>query len=505
LPLFAAGGLQLFPRRRAAPPREALPPARAYVILWFDTEDYILPQSDDAAKRLAAFLTEQGIRATFKLVGEKARALERRGRRDAIGALAQHEIGYHSDTHSQHPTVAEYEAGLDWEGGIEEFDRRERRGYDDVRRIFAQVPSCYGQPGASWAPQSYPALHEWGVRVYLDDGRQVGLNGEPFWYGGLLNLFNLRDGAKLRPNPDWSNLTEAKATFQDIYLRLIPQSGTGAGGVVSVYFHPCEFIHREFWDAVNFARGANPASQDWKLPAVKTPDESEKAFRYFQDLITYIKSFPRVEFITATQALQLFRDTAQRRVYSNDELSSFAAQVTPAVSYQLHDRYVLAASEVFYLLSTFVAQVVRRSAPEPILLEGTPYGPASPPPRLEAKLEVPWSQFARTAADVQDFLKKNSQVPSAVWFGSRAVPPESYLPALAQAATQLLAHAEPPESVSLVPGELTVARFVAEDSPELWDWIIFPPGFHAPELMKLAKLQAWTLKPARLEPTHGRK
>ncbi len=26
---------------------------RAYVILWFDTEDYILPASDDAAKRQA--------------------------------------------------------------------------------------------------------------------------------------------------------------------------------------------------------------------------------------------------------------------------------------------------------------------------------------------------------------------------------------------------------------------------------------------------------------------
>src|SRR4030042_1188091 len=72
-------------------------PGKVYVILWFDTEDYILPQSDDAAKRLAVFLTQQGIRATFKVVGEKARVLERRGRRDVIGALAQHEIGYHSN------------------------------------------------------------------------------------------------------------------------------------------------------------------------------------------------------------------------------------------------------------------------------------------------------------------------------------------------------------------------------------------------------------------------
>src|SRR2546426_12677859 len=44
------------------------------VILWFDTEDYLLPADDDATKRLAQMLTARGIRATFKLVGEKARA-----------------------------------------------------------------------------------------------------------------------------------------------------------------------------------------------------------------------------------------------------------------------------------------------------------------------------------------------------------------------------------------------------------------------------------------------
>ena len=67
-----------------------------FVVLWFDTEDYILPQDDDAAKRLAETLTGLGVRATFKVVGEKARVLESRGRSDVIGALKRHDIGYHS-------------------------------------------------------------------------------------------------------------------------------------------------------------------------------------------------------------------------------------------------------------------------------------------------------------------------------------------------------------------------------------------------------------------------
>src|ERR1700689_1412863 len=170
--------------------------------------------------RIADFLTKNGIRATFKVVGEKARVLERRQRTDVIAALCRQEIGYHSNTHSQQPTPAVYESALDWELGQEEFDRRERPGFDDVTRIFGRPPSCYGQPGVSWAPQAYPALKKWGVNVYLDDGPQVQLDGQPFWYGGLLNIFHIKAGQQLEPNNDWSNLETAKADFNTLYAEI---------------------------------------------------------------------------------------------------------------------------------------------------------------------------------------------------------------------------------------------------------------------------------------------
>src|SRR5690242_10926332 len=88
--------------------------SRVDVILWFDTEDYLLPADDDACRRLGEMLTQRHIRATFKVVGEKARVLERRGRRDVIAALQQHDIAYHANFHSVHPTPTEYlaECGL---------------------------------------------------------------------------------------------------------------------------------------------------------------------------------------------------------------------------------------------------------------------------------------------------------------------------------------------------------------------------------------------------------
>ncbi len=169
--------------------REGVAPV--YVVLWFDTEDYILPASDDAAKRIADFLTQEGLRATFKVVGEKARILERRQRMDVIAALERQEIGYHSNSHSQQPTVTENESVLDWESGQEEFDRSERSGFEDVSRIFGRPPTCYGQTGVSWAPQAYSALKKWSINVYLDDDEQFQLNSKPFWYDGLLNIFHI--------------------------------------------------------------------------------------------------------------------------------------------------------------------------------------------------------------------------------------------------------------------------------------------------------------------------
>src|SRR5580704_4444770 len=175
--LFTFGGSQLAADE---------PSARIFVILWFDTEDYILPASDDATLRLARFLTRELIRAVFKVVGERALSLERRGRTDVIEALKKHEIGFHSRWHSVQPTPALYMSTCGWDEGVEEFDRREKPGYDAVQRIFGQAPSCYGQPGSSWGPQSYGAMRKWGMPVYLDEAKQVGLNGKPFHYGGVL-------------------------------------------------------------------------------------------------------------------------------------------------------------------------------------------------------------------------------------------------------------------------------------------------------------------------------
>src|SRR3954452_2015206 len=204
-----------------------------YVVPWFDTEDYILPQDDDATRRLAEMLTTLGVRATFKIVGEKARVLEARNRTDVIAAVKRHDIGYHSNTHSQQPTIAVYLQNAGWEEGHAEFSRREAQGVKDIQRIFGVTPVAYGQPGSAWAPQAYPALREMGIKVYLDEADQVGLDDQPFYYGGMLNVFKMRSNLVRMPLEGGESLAQGKAAFNTVLASLRARGG----GTISIYYH----------------------------------------------------------------------------------------------------------------------------------------------------------------------------------------------------------------------------------------------------------------------------
>ena len=137
--------------------------------------------------------TKRGVQGTFKIVGEKAKVLEERGRDDVILALSKNDIAYHSTWHSVHPTPSEYSRDLGWQEGVSEFSRREGVGLETVRRIFGVSSSCYGQPGGSWTPQSYAALRSFGIPLYLDVTSHVNLNDRPFWYCGVLNILEMGD------------------------------------------------------------------------------------------------------------------------------------------------------------------------------------------------------------------------------------------------------------------------------------------------------------------------
>jgi hypothetical protein len=479
---------------RAAPPE-------VMVVLWFDTEDYLLPASDDAALRVAEILTARGVRATFKVVGEKARVLERRGRADVIAALGKHDIGYHSNYHSVHPTPAEYLADLGWHDGIAEFVRREGPGARDVMRIFG-VPglSCYGQPGSSWGPQAVAALGQIGVRSYVDEGSQVGLDDKPFFYAGALNVFNMGRNLTRMDLHEAGGLEKGRAEFQAAYDRLRAEGG----GLISIYYHPAEWVHQEFWDAVNFRRGKNPPREEWKQPPQRPRQETDAAYERFAQYVDFQRSLPGVKHVTAADLAALYRN---RIVDEGADLATIKyvaekiAQADGLVGI-VRDRSgrVISPAEQLSLVVGFLAGAIREQRVPVRVDVAALLGPSERPPATEVT-DLPWRAFRDTLLDVFDEVRARGQVPSRVFAGTKKIAPADFLRAAATVALAVAAGPGPPVFPTrvVIPNGTTIAteRHVAEDTPDLFGgWIIHPEGFRAPRIVEMAKLQAWTLKPA---------
>ncbi len=434
-----------------------------YWLLWFDTEDYVEPSADDAALRLATDLEKAGVRATFKIVGEKARTLEARERRDVIRALARHDIGYHANNHSIPPTPAIYLKPLGLLEGADEFFRREGQGVEDIRRIFGVAPSCYGQPGSSWGPQSNIALRRMGIPVYMDEGSQVGYRNQPFWYGGILYVFRLGPFNMRADLNDESKLAGAKGRFDEAVARLRQQGG----GVVHTYYHPTEFVATEFWDGVNFPRGRYTAPSDYKRPNLRTPESSERAYRILLDFVAHVKGTSGVRIITARELTQIFDNPLQ-------------PADTPEIRKQFRKAIDIngphsAADQLLALLG-FPPRYVD--------------GPAQRSDSTVESTQIPRELYNRGKQDAIDYIERHQRLPSHVWFGIERL-------SLADFAATVAGDAGG-QTVAVQRGKLEFETHIATDPRRSFDWAIHPQGFEAPELLELGRLQAWTLKPARL-------
>src|SRR4051812_10060753 len=367
-----------------------------YVILWFDTEDYLLPASDDAAKRLAELLTKRQVKATFKVVGEKARTLERRGRHDVIAALNKHVIAYHSDFHSVHPTPSEYLADCGLLDGIAEFVRREGDGAADLRRIFhVKTLACYGQPGSSWGAQAVAGLKQIGVAphgvpCYVDEGTHIGLDEKPFWYEGALNVYHMGGNYTRMDLHDAAAVEPAKKKVSAIAERLRTRDG---GGLISIFYHPCEWVHQQFWDGVNFSRGANPPREEWKAPPQRTREETEAAFDRFSQYIDYIKALDGAQFVTASDLPTLYPDHARDAQVTESTLASIATAVSSSnvVNFLNVNGMFFSPAEQFEALTRATANLVRGGSVGQVPRLIGLLGPDALPPTNTLKSPIKWS------------------------------------------------------------------------------------------------------------------
>ena len=454
-----------------------------HVLFWFDVEDCTVPQSDDAAGRIAEILTERGVRGTMKLVGQKARVLRERVRYIVIDKLSRHDIGYHSNWHGLRPQVAEYLAPLGWEDGVAEFERRERQGVDDVEALFGQHPVCYGQPGPNWAPHVFPVLRRWGIPAYISNYGYVTIDAQPFWYGGVLNTSHMygrgHPSRALGLNFELGTegaLEQHKARFAEAV-----ESLRATGGLITAMNHPCTLV-----------------LEQWFSTRLKPTHLTEAGYRDFDAFVQHVLSTPGVAATDARALPELYPDAARDRAFSRDEVLELARGVEGEVLWRQVGPAALSAAELFGLFVRFLAGAAEGKLPERV---GWEYldGPASRLEAADTDFDVEWERFVRAARSAVEFCSGRGRVPDEVAVGNRHVFPGDFLATAAEAVATLIATSRRPERVTILSAQNRVEDYVDEEAARSgWNSAMLPDGFRAPGLLELAKLQAWTLKPAIL-------
>jgi hypothetical protein len=455
------------------------------VLFWFDVEDFINDESEEALLALLNTLDARGVKGIFKLVGEKARKLEQNGRTDILEKLSRHEIGYHTDLHSIHPVVTEYLEPLGFREGTAEFARREGQGYRDLGRITGKPVVCYGQPGAAWAPQAYPALRKWGVRTYIDNHDQVTFGGKPFWYGGLLNLTS-PVGLMKMPLVDGA-LERAKQRFDE----LCDLQKEEAFGIISIYYHPTEFVFSEFWDAVNFSKGSNPPSSEWVKPSMRPAGDMQRYIDRVGDFVDYTLSRPDVAYIGTEEFVRL--EISNSAALSEEEVLRFADRVGDRLGYLSEGSRCLSAGELF---AVFRSRLLGEE-PLPELL----YGPERELPSDEVA-SVSVADLLAALQEPLPLVEGFPQLPDRFRVGDAWVNPVDLTCTLAA----LIRSGAVPGSndaekrIPLVRGRLTAEEHASDTAEWTKYWVIFPENFQVPNIIEISKLQTWTIKPALFAP-----
>ncbi len=290
---------------------------KMYVVVNFDVEDYISPESeriDDIPKWLAEIMTEEGATGTFFVIGEKARSFEKRGRFDVIAAMARHDVESHTNFGSIHPTVTEILENADWQNGVRQMLDQESAGFRELERIFGTPVVTLARHGGSYGPQLVCAL---GKMKAGYAGSPVSLPGRSVvWFCNALNFTGQYDG--------YDDTYYRDDLFEPLFQKLqedLPELARTTEVLPFFAGHPCKIRTEQFWD-LNFYEGRNPGPEEWRTPEMRPQESMATAQKNFRRLIRYLKSRNDIELTTFRKLVDLY--SHQKETLSQKDLREMA-------------------------------------------------------------------------------------------------------------------------------------------------------------------------------------
>jgi hypothetical protein len=472
-----------------------------YVYLCFDVEDLVHPDSDDIPRDIATMLADDGVVASMYVVGEKARLWERRGRWDVIGAVAQHDVGLHTDHHSVHPTASEYLADKSWDDGVAEALRQEGPGAADLARLFGQFPSSWATSGSSWAPQIPAATRRLGIPANVYSHARAG-EGGACWYAGQLcygDYFGIRGGENT-----YCDDAAFEAALPDLLAQIEDARRRGMTCLGLFGAHPTRLRYTVFWDVLNFNRGQNTPEAEYQYAPQRTDAEYASALRNLRRMVTAVGGLPGVEIISMRRLNGLFAEEGGPVAWSalRPLAEAVLSQKGIVAGYTVEGAgCALSAATALDLLTRAIVRLADEGARPGYLLARSVLGPGEQAPDLPRSFLMGRRAFVDLCRDLADLIGATGKLPAALVLDKIRIGPGVLLKACA--ATYLAwegSHDGALVELAPAPGEPDGAAALAQQAiyERLPGWPPHRPDLRLDLLAQHTQLQSWSLHPAEL-------
>jgi len=474
-----------------------------FVTLTFDVEDYITPESHDTLKWLAEILTDENASGTFLIAGEKARALKREGRSDVIDAVRRHDIGFHSNYHSFHPTISEYLENLDWQSGCREIRNREIPGLRDVEKIFGKRTSCVAAPGASYGAQLVSVSGQLGKAymyspIYFPDKPASWFCGTLAFSGRSVFLADRDIGFdKLLAEDD-----KFQAGLDRLKLHLEEQHEKGMDWVGIFCCHPTRVGSLEWWDNI-FLHGINPPRSEWKKPPLRTQEEMDTAKKNYKFLVKFLVSNKLIELKTVRELIPLY--SARKSVMGFEKIEEISMKALGHEQIHLDSEY--SSFEIILAMVDFLLGIRKSKRFKKSVALRKGLGLMEEPPELQNEFATDLSAVFQACKYVDSYVKRTGCLPSRILIDHKEAGIGSLYHLLAEAVTTISRRG----NTSVQPLGGTTFKVKKADSypciPEavykemsarIKSWTVHRDDLRPEKIIRHFRLQSWTLKPAEL-------
>lgn len=460
-----------------------------YVVVVFDVEDYISPVSeevDDIPLWLAETMTEVGVTGTFFVIGEKARSLEERGRRDVIEAMASHDIGSHTNLGSIHPTVTEILEDADWDQGVQAMLENESVGFDELERIFGVPVSTLARHGGSYGPQLVYALGQMGKGYVYSPLRLPGKNA--VWFCNTLNYHGEYGG--------FDDVYYRDDLFEPVFLDLQENFQKDIEGLDMLSFfacHPTKVRAEQFWD-FNFYEGANPPEDSLQPPILRPAESMVTARNNFRRLMQFLKDQENIEVTTISDLMERFSYQPDN-IYKKD-LLKISARIVNEGQVVYDDIY--SPAEVFSALAQSLMDHDQQGKLPGKLQRSSPLGPMDMPLEIPDISSLPMERVYDLAEASVDIIRNRGYLPSELILDEKRIGTGSLLQLFSSAYLDIDGKRKR-DSYEVVPFHRFPKEYEEEIIGEVLsckDWIVHRTDLDMSNLADMTRMQLWTLKPA---------